>query len=204
MHVDISAPSLHGILLTGGRSSRMGTDKAMQTVGGVAIGRRVALALTAVAGPVIVVGPHRELGSEAVLDEGKGPLAAMLAGWERLIELGCTGPVFLAGCDLPFLSPEIILYLAGRLGSGSAEAAVPELDSRAQPLAACFAPGVLPIARDLIASGKDAMKDLLAALNVDLVPEAHWGAVASTRVLFDVDTPEALQTARQWTRSRAR
>lgn len=198
-----STIALHGILLSGGRSSRMGTDKAMQTVEGVSIGRRVALTLAAVADPVIVVGPHRDLGAEAILDSGEGPFVALVTGWERLIELGCCGPVFLAACDLPFLTPEIIIFLAARLGSGSADAAIPELDSRAQPLAACFAPAALPVARQLVADGCDAMRDFVDALHVDLVPEADWSSVSPAKSLFDVDTPEALETARQWTRAPA-
>lgn len=180
----------------------MGSDKALQPVDGVAIALRVARALRAAADPVIVVGPHRELGSEAVLDEGKGPLAAMLAGWERLIALGCGGPVFLAACDLPFLTPDLVLHLADQLGR--ADAAVPLLGSRAQPISACYAPAALPILRKLIAGGSDSMRSLVDSLQVNLIPEASWGVIAASEALFDVDTLLELQTARQWAESSSR
>lgn len=196
MNTPTLAASLHGILLTGGRSSRMGADKALLTIEGVAIARRVAAAMQLVAEPVIVVGPHRGLGVEAVADEGLGPLVGMVTGWDRLVAGGWLGPIFLAACDLPFLTAGLITYIAECLRD--ADAAIPVLQGRAQPLSACFAAAALPVARDLISGGHYAMRDLVNVLQANMVPEAKWGLAAAPRALFDVDTPEALEMARQW------
>ena len=70
-----------GVLLTGGASRRMGTDKARLVVNGETLAARSARVLTAVCDPVVEVGPGVS-GLPAVLEEppGAGPLVALLAG----------------------------------------------------------------------------------------------------------------------------
>ncbi|MGQ0679300.1 MAG: molybdenum cofactor guanylyltransferase [Actinomycetota bacterium] len=193
--MDIQAVA-HGILLTGGNSSRMAADKARQEVGQVALARRVASALAAAADPVLVVGPHQEFSAHFVCDAGDGPLAAFLTGWEWLVARGHAGPVVLAACDLPFVTAELFMFLAGRLGNS--EAVVPLLGGRAQFLAACYSPVVLAELRLIRASGASSMKTLLAELDPVLVAEQEWTAVAPARALLDVDTPAELEQARLW------
>lgn len=187
---------LHGVLLTGGASSRMGADKAVQTIGGIAISQLVADALKAVAHPVVVVGPHADLAPHTILDDRRGPLAAFVTGWTGLQDGGFNGAVLLAAGDLPFVTSELFGFLAGRLMHS--EACLPLLDGRAQPLAACYAPAALVVARRLLAAGEDSMRALTQALRVDEVAQPDWEAVAPARALFDVDTPEELERARRW------
>ena len=69
--------TIGGLLLTGGASRRMGTDKALIEVDGQRLVDRAAAVLGAVADPVIEVGPGwSELPAVREDPPGSGPLAA--------------------------------------------------------------------------------------------------------------------------------
>jgi molybdenum cofactor guanylyltransferase len=186
-----SAPKPHGLLLTGGTSRRMGADKAGQPVGGVPMGARAGRALVEAASPVLAVGPDPGLGLDSVRDGGRGPLGALAAGMRRLADDGFGGPVLLAACDMPFLTPEILTLLAVALAkTGGAQAAVPVAGGRLQPLAACYAASVLPVAERLVRRGELSMQALLGEIEVHRVPGDAWA-----QALTDVDTPADLRAA---------
>lgn len=191
MNID---PKPHGLLLTGGTSRRMGADKSRSTVGGIPMGARAGRALLQSASPVLAVGPDPGLGLTTVEDSRMGPLAALAAGMRWLADGGFTGPVLLVACDLPFLTPELLNLVAGELGSDS-QAAVPVAEGRLQPLAACYAPGVLAVAEALVAAGRLSMTALLAELKVCRVEPQTWGIMADPGALADVDTPADLHAA---------
>lgn len=195
VRIDPLSSLVHGLLLTGGRSSRMGGDKALLAVGGVELAERVAAALLGVAEPVWVVGPRSVLGLEAVSDPGTGPLVAMVTAWKRLMAHGHTGSVVLAACDLPFVTSELFAFLVDSLGD--ADVACPVAGGRDQPLAACYAPSALSNAETLISQGEYSMRALLEATKVRRIPESEWQAVAPAGALMDVDTPEELEGARR-------
>lgn len=173
----------------------MGADKSMLDVGGLPLAVRAARALAVIARPVLAVGGEAGTRLEAVADPGEGPLAAFAAGAEALSARGCAGPVLLVACDLPFVTAELLAHLWRALGD--AGAAVPVAGGREQPLAACYAPRARDLARRLVAEGRRAMRDLLGALDVRLLPEREWSRVAPAEALMDVDTPGDLEAARR-------
>jgi molybdopterin-guanine dinucleotide biosynthesis protein A len=186
---------LHGLLLTGGLSTRMGSDKFALEVGGMSLAARVGRALALVARPVLTIGPSGDTGFESLSDDGQGPLAAFALGAGELRARECDGPVVLAACDLPFVSAEMLVRLSAELGD--ADAAVPVLDGRDQPLAACYGARAGAIARDLVREGRRAMHDLLESIEVCRVPESVWTRFGSLSTLMDVDTPADLDAARR-------
>src|SRR3954470_9716556 len=94
-----------GVLLTGGASRRMGTDKARLVVSGETLAARSARVLASVCDPVVEVGPGVS-GLPVVQEEppGAGPLVALLAG---VGALGEPKTVILLACDLPNVSSEL-------------------------------------------------------------------------------------------------
>src|SRR5690242_17474300 len=116
-----------GVLLTGGASSRMGTDKARLVVDGETLAARGARVLADVCDPVIEVGPGVS-GLPAIEEEprGGGPLVALLAGRGAL---GNPRAVVLLACDLPFVEPALLRLLVDRPGWGTV---VPVVEGRFQ------------------------------------------------------------------------
>jgi len=164
----------------------MGTDKASILLGDETLAVRTARVLSAVADPVLEVGPGRS-GLPTVLEEppGEGPLAAIGAGWRALRDAGHDGPVLVLAADMPLVDEPALRGLAAAPGAS----VVPVRDGIAQPLCARYGPADLDRIDGLLAEGKRAMRDLLDAISpetIDLDPA----------VLEDVDTPADLARVR--------
>ena len=179
-----------GLLLTGGASRRMGTDKACLVVDGRSLAERGAAALAAVCDPVLEVGPGYS-GLPAVREEppGSGPLAAVGAGWAALSAAGHRGPVLVMAVDMPFVTSALLHLLAHRPGPATA---VPRSDGRAQPLCARFASEALEQVAGLLASGERSLRALLEVVDVDWVERAEWEPVAGPDAFTDLDEPADL------------
>lgn len=143
-----------GIVLAGGRSSRMGTPKAWLDWHGATLLRRTCgVVARGVGGPVVVVrGPGQELPPlpawvRVVEDarEGQGPLQGLLAGLEAV-----DGDLaFAASTDMPFLHPRFVAAVCA--GARDVDAAVPRLGGFRQPLAAAYRTALVPLVGELVA-----------------------------------------------------
>ncbi len=191
------------VVLAGGRSARMGADKAgLEWEGATLLGRLVE-ALAPVGEVVVVRAPGQALpalspGARVVEDAvpGRGPLEGALAG------LGALEPgtaAFLCAVDMPLLDAAAARAVLAALGPGY-EAAVPRVAGRAQPLAAAYRAGpAAAAAAALLTGGARRMHDLLGALRVRWIDDAPGLAGA----LADADTPGALDALRQSSREKA-
>lgn len=181
-----------GILLTGGRSRRMGRDKASLPVGGATLAERTAAILSRRCSPAVEVGPgHSGLRSVTEDRPGEGPLAAVVAGWVALQDEGWRGPVVVVATDLPMLTDRFVTWIAGRPGDRSV---VPVASGRVQPLCARYSPADLDLARSLVLGGHRSMRALIDAADAERVGEQEWGeAAGGADVLADVDTPADLR-----------
>ena len=186
-----------GLLLTGGASRRMGSDKALLEVDGQRLVDRAMAVLTAVADPVIEVGPGWS-GVPAVREDppGAGPLAALGMGAAALRAAGHDGPVLVLAVDMPRVTVELLEFLAGRAG-GDIDTAVPRAGGYPQPMCARYGPIVLAAVDERLAAGARSLRDLLETMAADghvaWVEPDEWAAVAGPEAFTDVDTPEDLR-----------
>jgi molybdopterin-guanine dinucleotide biosynthesis protein A len=188
------AEPVAGVMLAGGRASRMGgRDKAFAAVGGEPIAVRT-IRLFRELFPQVMIATNRPerfrtLGVETVVDRvpGGGPLAgihaAMLASrWPH---------IFVAACDMPGLDADVIRFLLRRIGR--ADAVVPCWEQDVEPLHAVYALRSLPVIEDALHTGRYALRDVLARLDVDYVREDDLRHVGGTaRSFINVNTPEEL------------
>lgn len=103
-----------GVVLAGGRSSRMGTDKAMVRVGGVAMVRRVADALAAGGcDPVWCQGGDTARLHAIGLEVRPDPVAhgGLLAAIAAALRSAAPADVVVAACDLPDLDAATVAAL---------------------------------------------------------------------------------------------
>jgi molybdopterin-guanine dinucleotide biosynthesis protein A len=174
-----------GILLTGGGSTRMGSDKATLRLRGSVetLARRTARLLAGLAEPCVEVGPgHSGLASVREVPPGGGPLAALAQGWTALQACDAGGPVLVVATDLPALDIETLRWLAARPEAGSV---VPVVDGRPQPLCARWSASDLGAAQALVAEGQRSMRALVERCAPALVEAEGNGPFA------DADTPGA-------------
>lgn len=183
-----AAPSCAALLLTGGASRRFGSAKGELEWNGMRLADRGARLLAEVASPVLEVGPgYSHLDALWEDEPGSGPLAALVAGAAALeARHALDRPVLVLAVDLPFVEISL-LRLLGR--APMADAVVPRVDGRAQPLCARYSVQALARARELVARGARSMQALLDVLDVDWLDEADWCGVATPRTFADIDTP---------------
>jgi molybdopterin-guanine dinucleotide biosynthesis protein A len=186
------APSstVAAILLTGGKSRRMGRDKAQLVVDGSTLAVRTARLLNLVVEIAIEVGPGVS-GLPSTMEEpsGEGPLAAVAAGYGALRDQGYGGGALVIACDLPLLSESVLRLLVEWDSLGSV---VPVVQGRPQPLCARWSARDLQAAGHLFAGGVRSLQHLTTQADVVLLSEAEWGRVAREEQFADIDTPEDL------------
>ena len=154
-----------GVVLAGGRSSRMGTAKAaMEWHGSTLLHRTAALLGRAVGGPVVVVSaagqelPPLPDGVCVVTDPvpGLGPLQGVAAGLGAV--RGAAATAFVCATDLPFLHPAFVRSVLAALdGAGSGitpDVALPVARGYRQPLAAGYRTALAEPITALLAAGK--------------------------------------------------
>lgn len=115
------------VVLAGGRSTRMGADKAFVTLGGQPLVAHVAARLGAQTGPLAINSNARaarfaDLGLPVLADGvagWPGPLAGVLAAMDWAASLGAARVVTVA-VDLPFFPPDLVARLAEAPGGAMA------------------------------------------------------------------------------------
>jgi molybdopterin-guanine dinucleotide biosynthesis protein A len=191
MVVDNETAALGGLVLCGGKSSRMGVDKALVrlTDGGTSFVEAVVQALSAVAGRVVVScqdpEAYRFLGLETVADPPglRGPAAGIVAGLEALD--ACSW-VLVAACDLPFVTPALARSLASRgRDFPGAQVVLPSSEKGDEPLFALYRPSA---ARRLRSAASRGVYRLTAAPSGAPAPAALEGAEVARVPLHELDT----------------
>jgi molybdopterin-guanine dinucleotide biosynthesis protein A len=185
-------PDCTGVLVAGGRATRMGgTPKGLLRVGGEPIAARSISLFLRLFGRALVVandpGPYRPLGVPIVPDVLAGRGAP--GGLHAALAAAGTPWVFAAACDMPFLDERAIRFLADR--RAGADAVLVRAAGRLEPLHAFWSRACLPALERLLASGDPSLRDLAAAVSARVVEEDEWSAVdPAGRSLENVNTPE--------------
>lgn len=164
----MTAPSaLGGAVLAGGQSRRMGTDKALIRLDGVALVERAAAALDAAdADPVVVIGGDAPaitaMGLTHVDDRwpGEGPLGGIVTA----IGFVATDVVMVLSCDLTDASAIAVRSVVGALGD--ADVAVPVVEGRSQWMHAAWRRRALPALQAAFDAGIRAPRDAVGSLRV--------------------------------------
>ena len=140
-----------GFVTAGGASSRMGRDKAWLELGGQTLIERVIDAIRPVTSSISVIANrpgYQRLGLPVFADQniGIGPLEAIRVA---LANASATR-VVLAGCDMPFVTPDLFRLLLEL--ADTHQAVVPlDVKGRLQPLCAVYATAALATVKELIA-----------------------------------------------------
>lgn len=156
--MDPGPKEIGGIVLCGGRSSRMGLAKATLPFGPELMVQRVVRLLNQVVRPIVVVAaPGQELPplpSQVIVArdqrEDRGPLEGLLAG--LLAICSQVDAAYATSCDVPLLVPSFVQELIRRLTDF--DAIVPVEEQFAHPLAALYRTTVVPHIEDLLAKDR--------------------------------------------------
>lgn len=183
------------IVLCGGRSSRMGRDKAALPFGSDTLLTRAVRAVHAVTGDVVVVGDTLQAmpeGVRIVRDPvaGLGPLAGLATGLASVT----AARALLVACDMPLLVPALLQRLLDL--AGDADACVPLVDDSAMTTCAVYATRVLPRVQAQLATDTRSLRAMIDGLSVRWVTTDQLGDVDPELLSFwDCDTPERYHAA---------
>jgi molybdenum cofactor guanylyltransferase len=149
-----------GVVLVGGRSSRMGESKAaLEWHGSTLVRRTAALLARTVDGPVVVVRapgqplPELPAGVEVVEDpaEGLGPMQGIAAGLAALSDRALVA--FACSTDLPFLHPAYVRRVLAALDA-DVDVVLPHVHGHRQPLATAYRTALAPVVAGMVAHGQ--------------------------------------------------
>jgi molybdopterin-guanine dinucleotide biosynthesis protein A len=187
--------NLAGVVLCGGRSTRMGQSKAWLPIAGELLLLRILRVLGEVLSPVVVVAaPGQDLPplppAVAVYRdpvEGRGPLQGLAVGLQALT--GRAEAAMVVSCDVPLLQSAFVRRMIALLGE--AAICVPQAEGRLHPLSGVYRVEVAPVAERLLAAGKLRVMDLFDEVPTRIVSAEELGSplLASLR---NVNTPADL------------
>jgi molybdopterin-guanine dinucleotide biosynthesis protein A len=185
-------------ILAGGKSSRMGRDKAFLELGGKALLAHMLQLAAAVASSVHIVGPAAKFaGWGAVVEDvipGEGPLSGIHAA---LSTTSSRLNVILA-VDLPFVQPHFLAYLIRRAADTEAIVTVPRTAARLHALCAVYRRAFRERAEEALRAGRNQIAPLLQLADTLILDEAELAALSFPSTMFD-----NLNTPQEYTRARA-
>lgn len=178
------------VVLAGGASRRMGSDKAVLTWEGQRLVDRMADRMGTVARRVLVASGARSLGRDDEVRDApghSGPLAGVLAALRASdAELVGIVPV-----DAPHTDPRILDRLAELCEQHHRAAAVVVTDGHVQSLHAVVATAAVPAIEARVAAGERSFRRLLSWLDALHVDVDGWGDLdADGAMARDWDRPE--------------
>ncbi len=201
----IDPQDITGLILAGGRGSRMGgADKGLQNFNGLPMALHTLMRLQMQVGQVILnanrnLSAYESFGVPVwpdVLSDYAGPLAGFLTGLER-----CETPYLVtAPCDTPLFPLDLVSRLAQALENAQADiamASAPETDAqgkisiRTQPVFCLLRADLLESLAAFTQSGGRKIDGWTAQHNTIIVPFNE--AADDARAFFNANTLEELQ-----------
>lgn len=193
----IRPEELTGLILAGGRGSRMGAvDKGLQPFRGYPMVMHVLMRLAPQVGHVLVnanqnLAAYEALGHPVVIDAVQGyagPLAGLHAGLSQCE----TEYLVSAPCDSPFLPLDLAARLAAGFVAHSADVAVPKTDGQAHPVFCLVRTALVDHLGEFLASGGRKIDAWYASLVVAEVEFDDADAFRNINTLAELKRFEAM------------
>ena len=180
-----------GFVLAGGRSSRMGQDKALLPWKGSTLLEAVAREVLQAAGNVTLIGsPERyeNLGFPVVSDRiaGCGPLG----GLHTALSVTTADWNLLVACDMPAVTHQLLKELLVAAEVSGADALVPQTPGGLEPLCAVYHARLLPAVEFAIQSKLFKMHDFVSTIHAR--NKARLWPAPDPSLFRSVNTPEQL------------
>jgi molybdopterin-guanine dinucleotide biosynthesis protein A len=188
-------------ILAGGKSSRMGQDKAFMKLAGRPLIDYAIDQARAMGSGYFVVGPAEKFGSFARTVSDIYPDAGPLGGIHAALHHGATELNLVLPVDTPFLTPKFLLMLVDTARSNRCTVTVARTISGLHPLCGIYRREFLPLAEAALKAGRfklDAAFPPESTCVVDIEKYGHDPAM-----LDNVNTPEELERAERRLRAEA-
>jgi molybdopterin-guanine dinucleotide biosynthesis protein A len=176
-----------GVVLAGGRSTRMGRDKALLPYGGKNLIDAPIEILHSIFSTVVLSVKNSADYSDYSLQKIEDRYAEIgpIGGITSVLQSGVKRAFFVA-CDMPFLNPELIEFLC----TFQEEAVIPIWDSRPEVLHSIYSVSVLRHLKEAITQKRYKITDALKEASIRYVEEKEIRRFDATGKSFrNVNTP---------------
>jgi molybdopterin-guanine dinucleotide biosynthesis protein A len=152
--------NMTAFILSGGKSSRIGTNKSFLVIDSKPLIKRLTELLDSIFAQVVISSNEPELyellGKKIIKDifPGRGPLS----GIHSALSFSNSAKNFIISCDMPFISSELINYLIN--SNSNADVLLPKADGRIQQLCGIYSKSVLPEAENLLIESGNSQSNL--------------------------------------------
>jgi molybdopterin-guanine dinucleotide biosynthesis protein A len=180
-----------GIILSGGRSRRMGENKAFLRIGGERLIDRAVRLFRELFREVIIVttSPLDYIDQEAIIVTDILPEKGALGGLYTGLFYAGEEHAFVAACDIPFLNRSFIEYMASL--ATDYDIVVPAPPDGLQPLHAIYARRCIPAIRTLLDRDHLQIKELYTGQRIlKISPETLCCFDPAGRMFLNINTPE--------------
>jgi len=189
------------IILAGGKSSRLGRNKALQVVDGRSLIQWVIDRVSLLSTEIIIVTARGEaipsystveIKTVADIYPGKGPLAGIYSGL-----LASAGSRAVAvGCDTPFLSVSLLEYMTQMCAVY--DVVVPRISSKLEPLCAVYSKNCSAPIRKLLEQNELRIDKLFGMVRVKYIEEEEINRLDPERLsFFNINSQADLDSARK-------
>jgi len=191
--------AISSILLAGGKSYRMGKDKArLKLDGRLMVLQGIARKLLAISDEVIVVTDGRrydDLNVRVKWVDDVYPGAGSLVGLYSGLKKASSDYALVVACDMPFLNLELLRYMIAL--PRDYDILAPRLGDNIEPLHAIYSRNCLPAIARLLEAGHKKIVDLPGKVRVRyLSQEVVERYDPEHRSFFNINTPDQLAEAR--------
>jgi len=190
-----------GVILSGGESSRMTFNKAFADIGGRSVLETIIYKFEKYFKELIIITNEPEMyygmGPDVYTDVY--PHMGPIAGIHSALYHAHYEPVFLMGCDMPFINMELVEFMLK--SSQGYDSVVPVINSYLQPLAAVYNYSCLPVLTECLEHNKLKLTRIFEDLNTRYIHEKELQKYGDIdKIFFNVNDMEALIKARNMAR----
>jgi molybdopterin-guanine dinucleotide biosynthesis protein A len=190
-------------ILSGGKSSRMGTNKALLNIDGKSLIQRIVELLDTIIFTIVISSNepqlYKSLEKKIIKDiyPGRGPLS----GIHSVLTYSNTERNLIISCDMPFINKELINYLCNY--ESDKDIIILKADGRIQPLCGIYSKKVLPIVelhlKESVQKGsalKGSIYELMDRVPTEII-EVDRLDFYSSDLFFNINTPEDYNYAKK-------
>lgn len=189
-------PALTAFILAGGRSTRMGTDKAFVVLDGRTLLARALDLVRSLTPDVRIAGDSGTFASFASVVEDVFPGCGPLAGIHAALRSSQTDLNLILAVDVPFVTPAFLQYMLDRAKDSSAMVTVPRTSQGWQPLCAIYRRDFVSVTEKALRAGHYKIDPLFSEANIDAISELELQSAGFALDLFsNLNTPDDLAAA---------
>jgi molybdenum cofactor guanylyltransferase len=193
------SPEVTAFILAGGKSTRMGTDKAFVEYDGRTLLARALDLARSVTPDVRIVGSSEKFAPFAPVVEDIFRDCGPLGGIHAALRTSLTDLNVMLAVDTPFVSRAFLQYLISQArATPDATVVVPVSEKRRQPLCAVYRRGFAHAAENALRSGQNRIDRLFDLVETRTITEEELiGAGFSSGIFRNLNTPEELETEKK-------